>query len=61
MNDVCMDEGESKESENELKKEYKFEIQEIMHSEYKYKADNRYLSFHERLCRFKDKTKLTVL
>ena len=23
-----------------------------MHSQYKYKGDNRYLSFHERLCRF---------
>ena len=31
MNDVCMDQGESKASENELKKEYKFGIQEIMH------------------------------
>ena len=35
-----------------LKKEYEFGIQEIMHSQYKYKGDNRYLSFHERLCRF---------
>ena len=43
---------ESKESGDELKKEYKFEIQEIMHSQYKYKGDNRYLSFHECLCRF---------
>ena len=39
-------------SENELKKEYKFEIQEVMHSQYKYKGDNRYLLFHEHLCRF---------
>ena len=31
---------------NELKKENKFEIQDIMHSQYKYKGDNRYLSFH---------------
>ena len=52
MNGVCIDYGESKESENELKKEYKFEIQDIMHSQYKCKGDNRYLSFHERLCRF---------
>ena len=47
-----MDQGESKESENKLKKEYKFEIQETMHSQYKYKGDNFYLSFHEHLCRF---------
>ena len=47
-----MDLGESTESENKLKKEYKFGIQEIMHSQYKYKRDNCYLSFHERLCRF---------
>ena len=52
MNDFYIDQGESKESENELKKEYEFGIQEIMHSQYKYKGDNRYLSFHERLCRF---------
>ena len=52
MNDVCMDLGESKQSENQLKKEHKFGIQEIMHSQYKCKADNRYLSFHERLCKF---------
>ena len=52
MNDLYIDQGESKESENELKKEYEFGIQEIMHSQYKYKGDNRYLSFHERLCRF---------
>ena len=51
MNDLYIDQGESKESENELKKEYEFGIQEIMHSQYKYKGDNRYLSFHERLCR----------
>ena len=42
----------AKSLETNLKKEYKFEIQEIMHSQYKYKGDNRYLSFHERLCRF---------
>ena len=52
MNDVCMDLGESRESGNEIKKEYKFEIQEIMHSQSKYKGDNRFLSFHDRLCRF---------
>ena len=39
-------------SENELKKEYKFEIQEVMHSQYKHKGDNHYLSFHQHLCRF---------
>ena len=26
-----------------------------MHSQYKYKGDNPYLSFHERLCRFNQK------
>ena len=52
MNDVCMNQGDSKESWNELKKECKFEIQEVMHAQYKYKGDNRYLAFHERLCRF---------
>ena len=52
MNDFYIDQGESKESENELKKEYEFGIQEIMHSQYKYKGDNRYLSFRECSCRF---------
>ena len=42
----------AKSLETNLKKEYKFEIQEIMHSQYKYKWYNRYISFHERLCRF---------
>ena len=55
-----MDYGESKESEKELKKEYKFEIQEIMHPQYKHKADNRSLIF---MSVFVDltKTKSTVL
>ena len=52
MNDVCMDSGETKESGNKPLKNFKFEIQKIMHSKYKYKGDNRYLSFHERLSRF---------
>ena len=40
----------AKSLETNLKK-YKFEIQEIMLSQHKYKGDNRYLYFHERLCR----------
>ena len=52
MNDDCMDQGESKKSGNEVKKECKFGSQEIMNSQCKYKRDNRYLSFHERLSRF---------
>ena len=45
----------AKSLETNLKKEYKFEIQEIMHSQYKYKGDKCYLSFHERLSRFNKK------
>ena len=50
--DFCMHQAKSKESGNKLKKEHKFKIQEMMHSQDKYKGDNRYFSFHERLCRF---------
>ena len=52
MNNVCVDYGESKDSENELEKEVKFEIQEITHSQYKQKGVNFYVPFHERLYRF---------
>ena len=38
----------AKSLETNLKK-YKFKIQEIMLSQHKYKRDNRYLYFHERL------------
>ena len=37
---------------NELKKENLKKKFKTMHSQYKYKGDSRYLSFHERLCRF---------
>ena len=50
--DFCIHKGKSKESGNKLKKEYKFKIQKMMHSRYKYKGDNRYFSFYQRLCRF---------
>ena len=55
-----MDKGERKESEKELEKEYKSGIQETMHSQSRYKGDNLYLSFHERLCSL-TKTKSTAL
>ena len=60
MNNVSMDKGERKESEKELEKEYKSGIQETMHSQPRYKGDNLYLSFHERLCSL-TKTKSTAL
>lgn len=47
MNNVCVDYGESKDSENELEKEVKFEIQEITHSQYKQKGVNFYVLFHD--------------
>ena len=43
---------EAKILETNLKKEYKLKIQEILHSKYKHRGDNSYISFQERLCRF---------